>query len=98
VGVRLCGLPERGNACSMWQRACTGNKGAMASMFTIGSILLIAGITWFAGRANDKDRPTYDGAGDDRLLLLHIRQDMKLVAFFLAGVIAMLGVIADRVH
>ena len=45
---------------------------------------LIAG--WVASRANDKDRAIYDPLGDEeasRLLLLHIRQDVKLIAFLL---------------
>ena len=29
------------------------------------------------------------------LLLLHVRQDLKLVVFLLAGILVMLGVVAD---
>jgi hypothetical protein len=31
-------------------------------------------------------------------LALHIRQDLRLVAYSLGGVIVMLGVVADRLH
>jgi hypothetical protein len=38
---------------------------------------------------------------DDRhewLLLLHVREDLKLVAFLLGGIMILLGIIADQVH
>jgi hypothetical protein len=38
---------------------------------------------------------------DDRhewLLLLHVREDLKLVAFLLCGIMILLGIIADQVH
>jgi hypothetical protein len=43
----------------------------------------------------------YDRALQDEriwLLVLHVRQDLKLVAFALMGVLVMLGVIADRIR
>jgi hypothetical protein len=52
-----------------------------------------------ATRANDRDRATYDRLDDveaARLLLLHTRQDMKLVVFVLLAILIMLGIIADR--
>ncbi len=69
-------------------------------MFTIGAIVLVTALVWYANRANNSDRSAYDEAPGDTsnwLLLLHIRQDIKLVAFLLAGVVILLGVIADRV-
>lgn len=71
-------------------------------MFTTAAIFL-AGITaWLAQRANERDRATYDPLLDDgndfrRAILLHIRQDLKVVAFLLAAVVVMLGVVADRI-
>ena len=71
-------------------------------MFTGGAFALVILIAWFTGRRNEEDRPGYDRArdrGDDLWqLTLHIRQDLKLVAFLLGGVIIMLGVVADRIH
>ncbi len=68
-------------------------------MFTAGAFLGVAVIVWLAGRANNQDRPDYDRAAPDNyLLILHVRQDLKLISFLLFGVIVMLGVIADRVH
>ncbi len=68
-------------------------------MFTIGAIILTSLLMWSASRGNKKDRAEYDRAPfDDRswILLLHLRQDLKLVVFLLAGIVVMLGVIADR--
>ena len=67
-------------------------------MFTAIACLAGALIVWWAGRANDKDRPTYDRLDDveaARLLLLHTRQDAKLAAFMLFAILIMLGIIAD---
>ena len=66
-------------------------------MFTAVAFGVTMLLAWYGGRKNDQDRPTYDRALPDEriwLLVLHIRQDLKLVAFFLGGVIIMLGVIA----
>jgi len=68
-------------------------------MFTAIACLAGALIVWGVGRLNDKDRPTYDRLDDveaARLLLLHTRQDMKLIAYVLFAILVMLGVIADR--
>jgi len=70
-------------------------------MFTIGAIVLAVLLAFFAGRANDKDRQSYDSTPTDLqnwLLNLHIRQDLKLISFLLMGVIVMLGVVADRIR
>jgi hypothetical protein len=70
------------------------------TMFTAGALLLTTAIMWFASKMNDRDRSMYDRATpDDRvwILVLHVRQDLKLIAFLLAGTMIMLGVIADRI-
>lgn len=69
-------------------------------MFTAGAFFLIAAIAWYVGRANVKDRQNVAMLTDDevRTAVLHARQDVKLIAFMLGGVIIMLGVIADRIH
>ena len=65
-------------------------------MFTIGAFFGVALIAWLVKRNNDRD--AYDSSRDDGmwLLLLHVRQDLRLIAFLLGGVIIMLGIIADR--
>jgi hypothetical protein len=68
-------------------------------MFTIGAVIAMIVIGWLAHRKNEQDRPMYDRAiSEDRvwLLVLHIRQDLKLIAFGLGAILIMLGVIADR--
>jgi len=70
-------------------------------MFTTGACFLLALLAWLASKANEKDRSMYDVALDsDRiwLLVLHIRQDLKVAAFLLGGIMVLLGIIADRIH
>jgi hypothetical protein len=67
-------------------------------MYTVVAMFLVCLFAWLAKRAQDKDRPEYDGHLNEAnaLLLLHIRQDIRLVANLLGGVIVMLGLVADR--
>jgi hypothetical protein len=68
-------------------------------MFTTGAFALTTLLAWFAYRKNEQERSTYYQAGDQGLpLLVDIRQDLRLVAFLLGGVIVMLGVVADRIR
>ena len=70
-------------------------------MFTVGALVLATAIAWLANRYNEQDRSTYDRSlPDDRIwiLVLHARQDLKLIAFLLFGVIVMLGIVADRIR
>jgi len=70
-------------------------------MFTTIAFVMACLIAWYVGRANEKDRRIYDQTAPhlrDWLLLLHIRQDLKLIAFLLGGIIVMLGVVADRIQ
>jgi hypothetical protein len=74
-------------------------------MFTLIAIGLMGVLAWVAHRTNDKDRQLYEvdaRFSDDspylRTLLLHIRQDLKLVAFLLAGIMILLGILADQVR
>jgi hypothetical protein len=68
-------------------------------MFTVIAFFAGALIGWGAIRLNDKDRATYDRLDDveaTRALLLHSRQEMKLIAYLLFAILIMLGVIADH--
>jgi hypothetical protein len=69
-------------------------------MFTIGAFFLIAAIGWYIGRANVKDRQIIAIVSDEELrtAILHARQDLKLIAFLLGGILLALGVVADRIH
>jgi hypothetical protein len=66
-------------------------------MFTFISFVLVAGASWLADRQNDKERRSYAGE-EHGLLLLHIRQDLKLIALTLASIVIMLGIVADLHH
>jgi hypothetical protein len=79
--------------------------GIFVFTFTVGAGLMVALVGRRGERANDEDRRDYDRmSGEERRyrLLLHIRQDVKLIAFALFGIMIMLGVmlgiIADRIH
>jgi hypothetical protein len=71
-------------------------------MFTGGALVLVAVLLFVAHRGNQSDRRMYDLDRDNsdavRHLMLHIRQDMKMLVFLLAGVIVMLGIVADQMH
>ena len=66
-------------------------------MFTTISFAMLAFIAWIAHSGNKTER-RFDDAGSDhdiRDVTLHIRQDLKLVAFLLAGILVMLGILGD---
>ena len=68
-------------------------------MFTAIAMGLAGIIAWAASRGNNTDRSEYERTRPDLWsITLHIRQDLKLVAFLLLGVIIMLGIVADRIH
>jgi hypothetical protein len=54
-------------------------------MFAVVAFFAIGVLAWVADRANMQDRKA-------------ISQDLKFIAFLLAAILMMLGVIADRVH
>ena len=66
-------------------------------MFTTISFVMLALIAWIAQSGNNKDRRLYDLGADHNIheVTLHIRQDLKLVAFLLAGILVMLGILGD---
>ena len=68
-------------------------------MFTAGACFLVALLVWLAKWTNKKGRPDYDRNAPDEqsrwLLMLHIRQDLKVIAYLLAGNIVLLGILAD---
>ena len=65
-------------------------------MLTTISFVMLALIGWIA-HSDNRDRRFYDLKPDDnvRQVALHIRQDLKLVAFLLAGILVMLGILGD---
>jgi hypothetical protein len=61
-------------------------------MFTIGSLLLIVAIFWFIERHQRAD------SDDIETNTKHARQDLRLIAYILAAILFMLGIVADRIH
>ena len=61
-------------------------------MFTIIVCLALGFIGWFAKREQKQDT---DNAA---INIRHSRQDLRLIAYLLTGILVMLGVIADRIH
>jgi len=67
-------------------------------MITTFAFIGMAVLAIITSKINDRERRDYDGRGVDDvkyLLLLHIRQDLKLISFLLFAVIILLAVIAD---
>ena len=60
-------------------------------MFTLISIGLIALVTFYLDKQQSKDNT------DTADIIRHIRQDTRLMAYLLAAVVIMLGIIADRI-
>ena len=65
-------------------------------MFTVGAFAWTILIAWFVDKKNEQDRALYSDPVSP--VLLHIRQDLKMVVFMLAAVVVMLGVVADRIR
>jgi hypothetical protein len=61
-------------------------------MFTTLSLFALVGIALLAMRANKQDLP-----GNDEQIR-HTRQDVRLAVYFLAAILVMLGIIADRLR
>lgn len=61
-------------------------------MFTLIGIGLIVCVGFFANRQQNKDV----GSTDD--FIRYTRQDIRVVAWLLAAIVVLLGVIADRIH
>jgi hypothetical protein len=69
-------------------------------MLTLLAIGLVVVLIFLAKRMNEQDRPLYtEDEQTDRTwrLVLHVRQDIKLITFLLGGAIVLLGIIADKV-
>jgi hypothetical protein len=66
-------------------------------MLTTISFAMLALIAWIAHGGNKADRRSSDLGSDDSIheVTLQIRQDLKLVAFLLAGILVMLGILGD---
>ena len=68
-------------------------------MYTIGSFFALALVGWLCTRSNKSDRGMVSDIQDNEIkaLILHARQDIKLLVFLLGLMIVMLGIIADKI-
>jgi hypothetical protein len=60
--------------------------------FTTMGFFAVAAIGWYANRDQWRD------SDEVPINVKHSRQDLRLVAYILFGILVMLGVIADRIH
>jgi hypothetical protein len=69
-------------------------------MFTIMAFIAVAGLGWSAQRTLDKERIGIATFSDEELRqsIVHSRQDLRLIAYGMAAIIVMLGIIADKIH
>jgi len=61
-------------------------------MFVTAAGFAVAAIGLYVSRQNNRD------PADTAEIIRHARQDIRLIAYLLAGILVMLGFIADRVH
>jgi hypothetical protein len=55
-------------------------------------------IVWAADRTNRKDPATRNDPKELGEMIRYSRQDLRLIAWLLAGILVMLGMVADRLH
>ena len=61
-------------------------------MFTLIAFAIIVVVAFIANREQNKDTGTTDD------FIRQTRQDIRVIAWLLAGVVVMLGIVADRIH
>jgi hypothetical protein len=69
-------------------------------MFTLIAFAAIAGLAWVAQRSHSKEVAATVTVSDEeiRQSIYFARQDLRLIAYVLAAILVMLGIIADKVH
>jgi hypothetical protein len=69
-------------------------------MFTTIAFFAIAGLAWLSQRSNEKERVGVASFSDEevRQSICYAREDLRLVAYLLAAIFIMLGILADRIH
>jgi hypothetical protein len=68
-------------------------------MFTAAASIAIVFLAWTSSRWDNKERErpaNLHGEDEIRQAIVFTRQDVRLIAFLLAGILVALGVIADR--
>ena len=64
----------------------------MTYLFTVIALFAVAGVASFTNRRQ------HFSTDDIRINAKQIRQELRAVAYLLAGIVILLGIIADRIH
>jgi hypothetical protein len=70
-------------------------------MFTIIACVAVVGVSYWTDRLSDKETVGRPSVFDDDLVrqsVVFARRDLRLIAWVLAAILVMLGIIADRIH
>jgi hypothetical protein len=70
-------------------------------MFTIIASVAVIGVVYWTDRLSDKEMVGRPSVFDDDLVrqsVVFARRDLRLIAWVLAAILIMLGLIADRIH
>ena len=70
-------------------------------MFTIIACFAVVAIAVWTDRQSDKELVGRPSVFDDDLVrqsVVFVRRDLRLIAWVLAAILVMLGIIADRIH
>jgi hypothetical protein len=70
-------------------------------MFTIIASIAVVAVSYWTDRLSDKEVVQRPAVFDDDMVrqsVVFARRDLRLIAWMLAAMIIMLGIIADRIH
>ena len=70
-------------------------------MFTIIACFAVVAIAVWTDRQSDKEMVGRPSVFDDDLVrqsVVFVRRDLRLIAWMLAAILIVLGIIADRIH
>jgi len=70
-------------------------------MFTIIACFAVVAIAVWSDRQSDKEMVARPSVFDDDLVrqsVVFVRRDLRLIAWVLAAILIVLGIIADRIH
>jgi hypothetical protein len=70
-------------------------------MFTVIASIAVLAITYWTDRLSDKEAVQRSMVFDDDIVrqnVIFARRDLRLIAWMLAAMLVMLGIIADRIH
>ena len=66
--------------------------------YTFIGVLIITALAVYSTWRQGREDPEGEDARAVAALIRHSRQDIRFIAFLLAGILLMLGFIADRIH